>query len=262
MLEFAFQEVSPYPKVMLYKRKLEINFDHSDLIVGVASLSKLVRVKIRQALKERVLSIYETADMVELVTFVHQFDPKVLILGFRFFSQDTFPGELLEMPDGKRPRIILTGSQQELDQAIDAKGVDALLCQPFLADMLLLKINSVLDPNRSWKGENDVMLHMMRKYQRFQVENVNIVFQKPVQERTVVTDMSYQGLKAETREITREHVGETFQMQIACEGAYILIHGRVQWVRENHVGIMFTRPKPAEFSDFFLRIIAKAVDMD
>ncbi len=245
---------------MLYKFKPQIDFPHTDLVVAVAARSKLVRVKVRQALKEQVEFLFETDEMTALIDCVGEMKPRVLILDFRFFNQDDFPGSLLTVAG--RPRIILIGTQDELERDQDAKGVDALLCHPFLADMLRLKINAVLDPDRCWKDENARVLTMMRKYQRFKVENVHLFFQKPVQERTHVLDMSFQGLKATSEKVTGAHVGEIFQIQIASEGAYILCHAKVQWVRDGHVGLCFTRPKPQSFSDFFLRVVARATDLD
>jgi len=245
---------------VLYKGRQEIAFDHRDLVVGVAAGSKLMRIKVRLALEDRIAYLFETTEMTELLEFVTTLEPAVLILGFRFFSQDSFPGDLLTLPN--RPKIILTGTREDLERHIPTKGVDALLCHPFLADMLLLRINSVLEPDKPWTNEKAHVLAMMRKYQRFRVETVQVVFQRPVFERTRAIDMSFQGLKALTEHLDASHVGETFQMEIVSEGAYLLCHGVVTWVREGTVGVRFARPKPPEFSDFFLRVVAQATDLD
>lgn len=240
----------------------EIPFEHEDLTICVAANSKLLRTKFQQALSGRNVQVFETADMAQLEQFVANFQPKVVFLGFRFFKRTDFPGHLLELDLADRPRLILTGTQQELESDHRSKGVDALLCLPFMPESVLLKINSVLKPGRDWHAEEDLMLRKMRKYQRFSVSHVSLHILKPVSERTSVVDFSYQGLKIVSVDLLEEMVDQNCQMQMICEGVSIMIGARIMWVRPPHVGLRFERDRPGNFNTFFKKVIAGADEID
>lgn len=240
---------------------IEIPFDHPELTVCIGAASSLLRTKIRQALESHEVQIFETEDVAQLAQFITSFSTSVVFLGFRFFGRDEFPGLLGDIPKIQMPKLVLTGTQQELDSDIGSKGVDALLCLPFLPEMLLHKINHVLKPNTNWSQQQEQLLRKMRKYQRFQVSNVTANLHKPIKERTRLLDFSYQGIKVVTEAISPEKIGEVFQMQISCEGAYILIEAKLMWVREDTAGFRFSRERPHNFMAFFRQIIAIATDV-
>lgn len=240
---------------------IQIPFDHENLTVCVGAASPLLRTKIRQALEGQEVEIFETADHEELAQFIQSFSAQVVFLGFRFFNNENFPGPLADIPGSVMPKLVLTGTQQELESDIGSKGVDALLCLPFLPEMLLHKINHVLKPATNWSQQQEQLLRKMRKYQRFQVSNVTTTLHKPIKERTTLLDFSYQGIKILTEVISPDRIGELFQMQITCEGAYILVEAKLMWVRENTAGFRFSRERPHNFMAFFKQIIAIATDV-
>ncbi len=128
--------------------------------------------------------------------------------------------------------------------------------------MVLLKINSVLDPRRSWRRETEQILREMRKYQRFTVEGVTVHFHTPIQEKTEALDISYQGLKVKTKEVHEGDIGEVFRMQINYDGAYQLMDGKLMWVRQGTAGLRFTGTRPDSFARFFKKIMAQAYQSD
>lgn len=240
----------------------QIPFEHDQLTVCTACSSKLLRKKVSQALESHQVQVFETADMTELVQFVRNFQPRVILLGFRFFQRPEFPGPIHDMPYHQRPRLVLTGTEQELDCDLESKGIDALLCLPFIAEMLLMKINSVLKPGKDWQHEDNLVLRKMRKYQRFLVANVFVHLIKPSSEYAQVVDISYQGIKMTTVELSPEARDQIFQMQITCEGASILLEARLMWVREKHAGFRFRRNRPSGFDAFFRKVLCTAQDID
>lgn len=239
-----------------------IPFEHEHLTVCVACSSLLLRTKINQAFVGHDVQVFETADMAELVQFILNFHPKVVFLGFRFFQRSEFPGELHLMHPEHKPRLVLTGTDQELESDLASKGVDALLCLPFIPEMLLMKINSVLKPGKDWQHEDSLVLRKMRKYQRFSVNQVFVHLLKPTTERNQVLDISYQGIKMITSQLTPLARDQIFQMQITCDGASILMEARLMWVRENHAGFRFRKERPPGFDGFFRRVLSQAQDID
>jgi len=241
---------------------LNIPFEHENLSICVASSSALIRTKIQQAVNGRVVACHEADNMTELTGLIREHRPEVVVVGFKFFMEETFPGAIEKMRPGLKPCIILAGSQTELDQDLPSKGVGALLAMPFLPEMVLLKINSVLNPRRSWRKETEQVLRQMRKYQRFTVEGVTVHFHAPIQEKTNVIDISYQGLKVKTKEMHEGDVGESFRMQINYEGSYQIMDGKLMWVREGTAGFRFTGTRPDSFQGFFKQVMAQAKLVD
>lgn len=239
-----------------------IPFEHEHLTVCTACSSLLLRTKINQAFIGHDVQVFETADMAELVQFVLNFHPKVIFLGFRFFQRSEFPGEIQLMHPEAKPRLVLTGTYQELESDLASKGVDALLCLPFIPEMVLMKINSVLKPGKDWQHEDSLVLRKMRKFQRFSVSQVYVHLLKPTTERSQVIDISYQGIKIETSQLTPLARDQVFQLQIACEGASILIEARLMWVRDHHAGFRFRKDRPAGFDNFFRKVLSQAQDID
>ena len=142
--------------------ELTIPFSQPQLVVCTAAESRLTREKIKQALEGRVSSVFETHDMTTLMGLINGFEARVIFLGFRFYMMAYQPEMIASLPADQRPKVILTGTQGQLDQPIRAKAVDSLLAQPFLPEMLLLKINSVLSPGTCWQKAEELVLAKMR----------------------------------------------------------------------------------------------------
>ena len=242
--------------------ELTIPFSQPQLVVCTAAESRQTREKIKQALEGRVSSVFETHDMTTLMGLINGFEARVIFLGFRFYMMAYQPEMIASLPADQRPKVILTGTQGQLDQPIRAKAVDSLLAQPFLPEMLLLKINSVLSPGTCWQKAEELVLAKMRKYQRFEVEGVNVHFHKPIVEKTEVLDISYQGLKARTRVFTAANLGAEVTMQITVGGVYTLIRGRLLWLRDGMAGLRFTNHRPDNFENFFKQVLDHAVGFD
>lgn len=237
---------------------IKIPFEHDDLAVAVGSYSALIRSKVRQAISRKVSKFLEADSMESLLVQIREHRPAIIIVGFKLFMDDDFPGPISSMSAKQRPEIILTASQAELDGELPSKGVAAVLPLPFIPEMVLLKINTVLQPRRSWRKETEMVLRQMRKFQRFPVEDVTVHLHKPINEKTTVVDISYQGIKIKTSEIYEDQLGAEFRMQVNCEGSYLIINGKLMWLSNGQAGIRFIGSRPGSFNRFFNNIMAHA----
>lgn len=232
------------------------------LVVAVHSPSKFLRTRIAHALEGHVKQTYEGQGIENIREELELVRPAVVFLDVRLFNLNLRNpiGNVLNAKVHPFPKILLMGTPVELERDVAVPGVDALLCAPFIPEMVWLRMRSVLSPEVCIRQVQAQVLNKMRKYSRIAVEDINVHFYKPFQIRAQVLDISYQGLKALTLESDPGWVGEEVQMQISGEGSGLNLSGRVMWVREEKVGIRFSCKRGADFSEFLHRMIQRLSD--
>ena len=226
--------------------------DHRSSIL-IAVSSKLARVKLVQALEESSTLFYEAHDIDELLEMTERFHPRLVCMDLRFSELPSTTVisrfELME----NRPKLVLIGQENRLDDQYLEKGIDAFLIQPFHPEIAIFKLNTLMGNDTS-AIERKKIFTEARRFKRISVNQVFLKIYRPVQEQANVEDLSQSGLKIISEKLEKDHINEDLKMQLVASKMVLNVGGRIVWVRDGKAGILITQ-KPPEFKQMFERIL-------
>jgi CheY-like chemotaxis protein len=109
---------------------------------GISGMMRLV-------LEDEGFAISVARDGLEAIEMVKSLSPDVLVLDLRMpmLTGDEVAARLQELPDHKRPKIVLSSASSALPKFAATVPVDGFLPKPFDIDDLVKAVNDVLFPD-------------------------------------------------------------------------------------------------------------------